>query len=133
TLKPIIEMKGSNTEKIASMKMVLEGSEIGMKGIAEIEEVFDYLKKLGREDLLDQIVEVDITLARGLNYYTGCIFEVTTNEVQMGSIGGGGRYDDFTGMFGLKNLTGVGVSFGADRIYDVLDELGLFPSKRPAG
>lgn len=133
TLKPIIEMSGSNTEKIASMKTVLLHSAIGMQGLAEIEEVFDYLTKLGRADLLDQIVEVDITLARGLNYYTGCIFEVKTNEVQMGSIGGGGRYDDLTGMFGLKNLTGVGVSFGADRIYDVLEELGLFPSGRTAG
>ncbi|MGO1671657.1 MAG: histidine--tRNA ligase [Sphingobacterium sp.] len=133
TLKPIIEMSGSNTEKIASMKTVLLNSEIGMQGLAEIEEVFDYLTKLGRADLLDHIVEVDITLARGLNYYTGCIFEVKTNEAQMGSIGGGGRYDDLTGMFGLKNLTGVGVSFGADRIYDVLEELGLFPSGRAAG
>ncbi|MGO3240252.1 MAG: histidine--tRNA ligase [Sphingobacteriaceae bacterium] len=133
TLKPIIEMSGSNTEKIASMKTVLLNSAIGMQGLAEIEEVFDYLTKLGRADLLDHIVEVDITLARGLNYYTGCIFEVKTNEAQMGSIGGGGRYDDLTGMFGLKNLTGVGVSFGADRIYDVLEELGLFPSGRAAG
>src|SRR5690606_19682646 len=80
------------------------------------------------EETLAKYVEVDITLARGLNYYTGCIFEVKTNEVAMGSIGGGGRYDDLTGMFGLKGLTGVGVSFGADRIYDVLEELNLYPS-----
>ena len=126
-LKPIIELQGSNADKIASMRSVLSNSEIGMKGIAELEEVFEYIKKFGREDLLEKIVEVDITLARGLNYYTGCIFEVKTNEVQMGSIGGGGRYDDLTGMFGLKDLTGVGVSFGADRIYDVLEELNLFP------
>lgn len=126
-LKPIIELQGSNADKVASMKSVLSNSEIGMKGIAELEEVFEYIKKFGREDLLEKIVEVDITLARGLNYYTGCIFEVKTNEVQMGSIGGGGRYDDLTGMFGLKDLTGVGVSFGADRIYDVLEELNLFP------
>ncbi|WP_313368535.1 histidine--tRNA ligase [Sphingobacterium mizutaii] len=126
-LKPIIELQGSNADKIASMKSVLSNSEIGMKGIAELEEVFEYIKKFGRENLLEKIVEVDITLARGLNYYTGCIFEVKTNEVQMGSIGGGGRYDDLTGMFGLKDLTGAGVSFGADRIYDVLEELNLFP------
>lgn len=126
-LKPIIELQGSNADKVASMKSVLSNSEIGMKGITELEEVFEYIKKFGREDLLEKIVEVDITLARGLNYYTGCIFEVKTNEVQMGSIGGGGRYDDLTGMFGLKDLTGVGVSFGADRIYDVLEELNIFP------
>ena len=127
TLKPIIELQGSNSDKIESMKTVLSKSTIGMQGIAEIEEVFTYLEKFGRGDLLEKVVEVDITLARGLNYYTGCIFEVKTNEVQMGSIGGGGRYDDLTGMFGLKDLTGVGVSFGADRIYDVLEELNLFP------
>ncbi|MGB7529828.1 histidine--tRNA ligase [Sphingobacterium cellulitidis] len=127
TLKPIIELQGSNLDKIASMKTVLSDSTVGMQGIAEVEEVFAYVEKFGRADLLEKVVEVDITLARGLNYYTGCIFEVKTNEVQMGSIGGGGRYDDLTGMFGLKDLTGVGVSFGADRIYDVLEELNLFP------
>lgn len=131
-LKPIIELKGINDEKLQSMKSVLSASEIGMKGISEIEEVFDYVKKFGRSDLLDRVVEVDITLARGLNYYTGCIFEVKTNEVQMGSIGGGGRYDDLTGMFGLSGLTGVGVSFGADRIFDVLEELNLFPAEGTA-
>lgn len=131
-LKPIIELKGTNDEKLQSMKSVLSASEIGMKGISEIEEVFDYVKKFGRSDLLDLVVEVDITLARGLNYYTGCIFEVKTNEVQMGSIGGGGRYDDLTGMFGLSGLTGVGVSFGADRIFDVLEELNLFPAEGTA-
>ena len=131
-LKPIIELSGSNEEKLSSMREVLSNSEIGMKGIAEIEEVFDYVRKFGRGDLLEKIVEVDITLARGLNYYTGCIFEVKTNEVQMGSIGGGGRYDDLTGMFGLKDLTGVGISFGADRIFDVLEELNLFPTEGSA-
>jgi len=131
-LKPIVELSGSNEEKLSSMREVLSSSEIGMKGIAEIEEVFDYVRKFGRGDLLEKIVEVDITLARGLNYYTGCIFEVKTNEVQMGSIGGGGRYDDLTGMFGLKDLTGVGVSFGADRIFDVLEELNLFPTEGSA-
>jgi len=126
-LKPIIELSGTNLEKLTALKSVLVDSAVGLQGIAEIETVFDYLQKLGQGSLLEKIVEVDITLARGLNYYTGCILEVKTNEVQMGSIGGGGRYDDLTGMFGLKDLTGVGVSFGADRIYDVLEELNLFP------
>ncbi len=126
-LKPIIELSGTNLEKLTALKTVLVDSAVGLQGISEIETVFDYLQKLGQGSLLEKIVEVDITLARGLNYYTGCIFEVKTNEVQMGSIGGGGRYDDLTGMFGLKDLTGVGVSFGADRIYDVLEELNLFP------
>jgi len=126
-LQPIIELRGTNLEKLASLKQVLAGSTIGLKGITEIETVFEYLRKLGQAQLLEKEVELDITLARGLNYYTGCIFEVKTNEVQMGSIGGGGRYDDLTGMFGLKDLTGVGVSFGADRIFDVLEELNLFP------
>ncbi|MEJ5054995.1 histidine--tRNA ligase [Sphingobacterium sp. MYb382] len=127
-LRPIILLEGSNADKLASLKAILKDSETGLKGIAEIEEVFTYLTAFGTADLLDKVVELDITLARGLNYYTGCIFEVKTNEVAMGSIGGGGRYDDLTGMFGLKGLTGVGVSFGADRIYDVLEELSLFPA-----
>lgn len=128
TLKPIIELSGSNTEKLEQLKTVLADSQTGLKGIQEIEEVFGYVSALAEEETLAKYVEVDITLARGLNYYTGCIFEVKTNEVAMGSIGGGGRYDDLTGMFGLKGLTGVGVSFGADRIYDVLEELNLYPS-----
>lgn len=127
-LKPIIELQGNNEEKLQQLKTVLANSENGLKGIEEIEEVFGYVKTFASENVLDQFVEVDITLARGLNYYTGCIFEVKTNEVAMGSIGGGGRYDDLTGMFGLKGLTGVGVSFGADRIYDVLEELNLYPA-----
>lgn len=130
-LQPIIDLQGDNTTKIQQLKSVLSNSELGLKGIAEIEEVFDYVRAFtGSDSLLSQFVEVDITLARGLNYYTGCIFEVKTNEVAMGSIGGGGRYDDLTGMFGLKGLTGVGVSFGADRIYDVLEELALYPEKQ---
>ncbi|MNG79740.1 Histidine--tRNA ligase [compost metagenome] len=130
-LKPIILLEGSNGEKLASLKSILADSSIGLTGIAEIEEVFDYITKLSEDtELLTRIIDLDITLARGLNYYTGCIFEVKTNEVAMGSIGGGGRYDDLTGMFGLKNLTGVGVSFGADRIYDVLEELNLFPANK---
>lgn len=127
-LKPIILLGGNNEEKLNSLKAVLKSSAKGLEGIAEIETVVDYIKAFCiSDDIINRVLEVDITLARGLNYYTGCIFEVKTNEVAMGSIGGGGRYDDLTGMFGLKNLTGVGVSFGADRIYDVLEELKLFP------
>lgn len=132
-LRPIILLEGTNIEKLARLKEVLAVSETGLRGIAEIEEVFSYIQAFAVEDgLLTDTVEVDITLARGLNYYTGCIFEVKTNEVVMGSIGGGGRYDDLTGMFGLKDLTGVGVSFGADRIYDVLEELDLYPKSNTA-
>lgn len=132
-LKPIILLEGSNEEKIQQLKSVLSQSENGLCGIAELEEVMDYVQKLdGSGEILARFVEIDITLARGLNYYTGCIYEVKTNEVQMGSIGGGGRYDDLTGMFGLKGLTGVGVSFGADRIYDVLEELELYPDTAAA-
>lgn len=133
-LKPVILLQGSNEEKISSLKTVLAGTETGLKGIAEIETVFAYVKDLlsaGSQKQPD--LELDITLARGLNYYTGCIFEVKTNEAAMGSIGGGGRYDDLTSMFGLKGLTGAGISFGADRIYDVMHELGLFPESAAAG
>lgn len=128
-LKPIILLVGSNEEKLNNLRSVLSASETGLKGIKEIETIFTYLEHLKPHNshLITHNLELDITLARGLNYYTGAIFEVKTNEVAMGSIGGGGRYDDLTGMFGLKDLTGVGISFGADRIYDVLDELNLFP------
>ncbi|WP_316792852.1 histidine--tRNA ligase [Pedobacter frigoris] len=133
-LKPVILLEGTNEQKLESLKNVLGTSATGLAGIQEIETVFDYVKAmLGSGSVLNPDVELDITLARGLNYYTGCIFEVKTNEVAMGSIGGGGRYDDLTGMFGLKGLTGVGVSFGADRIYDVLHELNLFPESAAAG
>lgn len=135
-LKPIIQLTGSNEEKLNRLRLVLANSETGLKGISEIESIFEYLDLLTTHN--SQLtthnsqpgthkLELDITLARGLNYYTGAIFEVKTNEVAMGSIGGGGRYDDLTGMFGLSDLTGVGISFGADRIYDVLEELKLFP------
>lgn len=126
-LQPIIELKGSNSEKVQALKKVLASSEIGQKGIEELEIIFTYIQKLQTPKATLPNVELDITLARGLNYYTGAIFEVKSNEVAMGSIGGGGRYDDLTGMFGLKNLSGVGISFGADRIYDVLEELNAFP------
>jgi histidyl-tRNA synthetase len=135
TLKPVILLEGSNTEKLARLKEVLSPSSIGLKGLEEIETVFKYVQQFIGGTSVEQALqlELDVTLARGLNYYTGCIFEVKTNEVAMGSIGGGGRYDDLTGMFGLKGLTGVGVSFGADRIYDVLQELQLFPESTAAG
>jgi len=133
-LKPVILLQGSNEEKLNSLRTVLADSDTGMNGIAEIETVFKYLKGLLQSNPASSPdLELDITLARGLNYYTGCIFEVKTNEAAMGSIGGGGRYDDLTGMFGLKGLTGVGISFGADRIYDVLLELNLFPESVAAG
>ena len=133
TLKPVILLEGNNEQKLSRLKEVLANSVIGLKGIEEIETVFDYIQALCGAQASAMKLELDITLARGLNYYTGCIFEVKTNQVAMGSIGGGGRYDDLTGMFGLKGLTGVGISFGADRIYDVLEELNLFPDTAVAG
>ncbi|RYZ49271.1 MAG: histidine--tRNA ligase [Sphingobacteriales bacterium] len=133
TLTPIILLEGGNADKLNTLKTVLQTSATGLKGIEEIEQVLAYTEKLTGAVLPQERVLVDISLARGLNYYTGCIFEVQTNEVAMGSIGGGGRYDDLTGMFGLKGLTGAGISFGADRIYDVLEELDLFPASASAG
>lgn len=124
-IEPIILLKGSNDEKLSLLSEVLKNTEIGLLGIKEIRTLLTYV---GNFNIETAHIEVDITLARGLNYYTGCIFEVKSNEVEMGSIGGGGRYDDLTRMFGLKGLTGVGISFGADRIYDVLDELNVFPA-----
>ena len=129
-IKPVILLQGSNEAKLVSLRATLSGSVIGIKGCDEIETVLNYI---AGNPLRTAKLELDITLARGLNYYTGAIFEVKTNEVQMGSIGGGGRYDDLTGMFGLKGLTGVGISFGADRIYDVLEELNLFPQTASQG
>lgn len=128
-LKPIIELQGTNDDKLRSIENVLKHSETGLKGIAEIREIFALLHALNpvAAERATGYVDLDITLARGLNYYTGAIFEVKSNEALMGSIGGGGRYDDLTGMFGLNDLTGVGISFGADRIYDVMLELNLFP------
>lgn len=129
-IKPVILLQGTNEAKLASLRDTLAKSEIGLKGCDEVQTVLDYIADC---KLKTAHLELDITLARGLNYYTGAIFEVKTNEVAMGSIGGGGRYDDLTGMFGLKGLTGVGISFGADRIYDVLDELNLFPAEAIQG
>lgn len=125
-LQPIILLSGNNAEKLASLKIALADSEIGLKGVAEMQEIMDYL---GLVDLQNE-VELDLTLARGLNYYTGTIFEVKATDVQIGSICGGGRYDDLTGIFGLKDVSGVGISFGADRIFDVLNELELYPKNR---
>ncbi|MEZ5057849.1 MAG: histidine--tRNA ligase [Saprospiraceae bacterium] len=114
-------------EQLEDLKPYFENSETGQTGIAELEKVFDYLNGID----LNNKVSFDITLARGLNYYTGCIFEVKAEGVEMGSIGGGGRYDDLTGVFGMKGVSGVGVSFGAERIYDVMEELNLFPENNP--
>nr|WP_320118297.1 histidine--tRNA ligase [uncultured Marinifilum sp.] len=128
TLQPIILLAGTNSEKIAKLKELLASSEIGMKGIEELETVFSYLEKLG----VKTEVELDLTLARGLNYYTGAIFEVKSKDMEFGSITGGGRYDDLTGIFGLKDVSGVGISFGADRIYDVLEQMDKFPKETAA-
>ncbi len=123
TIQPIIMLSGSNREKVAKLREVLATSEVGLKGVDELEVVLNYLDVLN----LDLEVELDLTLARGLNYYTGAIFEVKAKDVAIGSITGGGRYDDLTGIFGLKDVSGVGISFGADRIYDVMNQLELFP------
>ena len=130
-LTPILNISGTNENKISSLKNILINSETGMKGISEIEEVFNLLG-LFNSKLKIQNLELDITLARGLSYYTGAIFEVKALNVNMGSISGGGRYDNLTGVFGLPGVSGVGISFGVDRIYDVLEELNLFPSENNA-
>ena len=125
-LQPIIKLSGTSAEKIAVMREVLAGSEVGQKGVDEVEYV---LNTLSGENALKNPIELDLTLARGLNYYTGCIFEVKALDVEIGSITGGGRYDDLTGIFGMPGLSGVGISFGADRIYDVLNQLELYPEE----
>ncbi|MDG1148143.1 MAG: histidine--tRNA ligase [Crocinitomicaceae bacterium] len=125
-IKPLFEIEGDTVLRLKQMKKYLASSEIGLKGVEELEFVLNRVDVLG---LKRAKIEFDVTLARGLNYYTGAIFEVKANGVKMGSICGGGRYDDLTGVFGLKNVSGVGVSFGADRIYDVLNELELFPEE----
>lgn len=123
-LQPILELGGSFTEKIDVISEFLKDSEVGLKGVEEIKCVFKMLDSM----CLSVKYSLDLTLARGLNYYTGAIFEVKALNVSMGSISGGGRYDDLTGVFGLKGVSGVGISFGADRIYDVIEELNLFPT-----
>ena len=143
-LEPILQMQGTNREKLAAIRTVLSGrsstsgcsssasgssapgstaSEVGLKGVDELEELFNYIESAN----IKQKVEIDLSLARGLNYYTGAIFEVKALDFQIGSICGGGRYDNLTGIFGLPNISGVGISFGADRIYDVLKGLDKFP------
>ena len=123
-LRPLLEMKGSNSEKISTLKTLLASSETGLKGVDELQFVTEQFDALGHDCDLD----VDISLARGLNYYTGTIIEVKALDVQIGSITGGGRYDNLTGVFGMPGLSGVGISFGADRIYDVLNQLELYPA-----
>lgn len=123
-IKPLLSMKNDTNKMLDFMAVFLESSEIGRKGLEELNFVFDKTKIL---ELKNAKLNFNVTLARGLNYYTGAIFEVTVEDVKIGSICGGGRYDDLTGLFGLENLSGVGISFGADRIYDVLEELDLFP------
>lgn len=122
-LKPILELTGDNRSKIKQISSIISVSETGMKGVEEVTELLDYVDALGVEIEL----ELDLSLARGLNYYTGAIFEVKAKDFAIGSICGGGRYDDLTGIFGLKDMSGVGISFGADRIYDVMTNLNLFP------
>jgi len=124
-LQPIINLSVTNDEKIATMREALAGSEVGQKGIDEVEYVLNIIQNSKLK--IQNDVELDLTLARGLNYYTGCIFEVKALDVEIGSITGGGRYDNLTGIFGMPGLSGVGISFGADRIYDVLNQLDLYP------
>ena len=129
TIEPVLTLSGTTAEKLATMKEILASSEAGLKGLAELEELFGYIAVAG----IRQEVEIDLSLARGLNYYTGAIFEVKAKDFAIGSICGGGRYDDLTGIFGLPGMSGVGISFGADRIYDVLQGLDKFPKEAIVG
>ncbi|MFV0390681.1 MAG: histidine--tRNA ligase [Paludibacteraceae bacterium] len=122
-IQPILKLSGSNQDKLNQLKVILADSEIGLKGIEEMETIFSLCESVN----IQTPVELDLTLARGLNYYTGAIFEVKALDVQIGSITGGGRYDNLTGVFGMPGVSGVGISFGADRIYDVLNQLNLYP------
>ena len=122
-LQPILDLQGDNEEKLEKLHSILKDSAAGLKGVEELTVVFDYIKELG----IGTEIKLDLTLARGLSYYTGAIFEVKALDAEIGSITGGGRYDDLTGIFGLKNMSGVGISFGADRIFDVMNQLDLFP------
>jgi len=128
-LQPIIMLEGTNEQKLATIAEVLKDSETGLKGVEELRYILDILKAVG----LKNEIQLDLTLARGLNYYTGAIFEVKALDVQIGSITGGGRYDNLTGIFGMPGLSGVGISFGADRIYDVLNQLDLYPKDSVTG
>ncbi len=122
-LQPFFDLQGSTKDKLTQLRTILQSSEVGMKGLDELQTVFDHVDRLG---LRSAEIELDVTLARGLNYYTGAIFEVKVKGLQFGSICGGGRYDDLTGIFGLPGVSGVGISFGADRLYDVMLDMGLF-------
>lgn len=122
-LEPILSLSGTNEEKLSKLRDILKESPIGQKGVEELTSVFNYLQALN----IKIEIKLDLTLARGLSYYTGAIFEVKALDAEIGSITGGGRYDDLTGIFGLKNMSGVGISFGADRIFDVMNQLDLFP------
>ncbi len=124
-LQPILELSGTNEEKLARLEAVIGASETGLEGIAEMRTIFRHAETMG----INQPVEIDLSLARGLNYYTGAIFEVKALDYPIGSICGGGRYDNLTGIFGLPDTSGVGISFGADRIYDVMTGLNLFPAE----
>ncbi len=124
TLQPLLTLSGTNDEKLATLEQLLNASEVGKKGIEEIKYVLSHVANLE----LKSTVELDVSLARGLNYYTGTILEVKANDVEMGSITGGGRYDNLTGVFGMPGTSGVGISFGADRIFDVLNTLDLYPA-----
>ncbi|MDE5692103.1 MAG: histidine--tRNA ligase [Alistipes sp.] len=124
-LQPILELNGGNRQKLDALRALIGASETGLKGIEEMETVLGYVERLG----LGLQVDLDLSLARGLNYYTGAIFEVKALDFAIGSICGGGRYDDLTGIFGMPNVSGVGISFGADRIYDVMTGLNLFPEE----
>ncbi|MBK9730548.1 MAG: histidine--tRNA ligase [Chitinophagaceae bacterium] len=129
-IEKFFSIHGNAAAKLNAAKDLLKNSETGTKGITELEKIYEYLELTGTTKA---DVEVDFTLARGLNYYTGAILEVKPNNIKMGSIGGGGRYDDLTGVFGLKGVSGVGISFGADRIFDVMEELNLFPESMQQG
>ena len=127
-LQPILNLNGSNTDKLNRLEDILAASEVGKKGIEELRTILDIYKFTNSSFTHCLDIELDLCLARGLNYYTGAIFEVKALDVQMGSITGGGRYDNLTGIFGMPDVSGVGISFGADRIYDVLTELNLYPA-----
>ncbi|HRP90634.1 MAG TPA: histidine--tRNA ligase [Edaphocola sp.] len=131
-IEKYLNVGGNNEEKLEKMGILLQNSPTALKGIEELKTTIQYLEHLKKQEWQSELL-VDFTLARGLNYYTGVIVEVGTSAVKMGSIGGGGRYDDLTGLFGLKGLSGVGVSFGIDRIYDVMEELSLFPHQLSEG
>lgn len=128
-LEPVLLLEGTTSEKLARMRSIMAGSETGLKGLDELEELFGFISAAG----IGMQCEMDLSLARGLNYYTGAIFEVKALDWQIGSICGGGRYDNLTGIFGLPDMSGVGVSFGADRIYDVLKGLDKFPASLASG